>query len=50
MPSAASARVTWTSSQVSSRAWPDSARPIRARTSSDFTDGTVVSIAWAISS
>ena len=44
-PSAASASSSWTSPQVSRRAWLDSARVIRARTRSDLTAGTVVSIA-----
>ena len=49
-PSAASASSSRTSPQVSWRAWVASASEIRARTSSDLTPGTVVSIAWAISS
>jgi hypothetical protein len=49
-PSAASASSSWTSPQVSWRDWVDSASDIRARTSSDLTAGTVVSIAEAISS
>ncbi len=49
-PSAASARVTRTSSQLSVRDSLDSASVIRARTSSDLTAGIVVSMATAISS
>ena len=49
-PSAASESSTRTSPQVSRRAWLASASEIRARTSSDLTEGTVVSIAAAISS
>ena len=49
-PSAASPSSIRTSPQVSRRAWLASAREIRARTSSDLTEGTVVSIAAAISS
>ena len=44
-PSAASARSIRTSPQVSWRAWLASASEIRARTSSDLTEGTLVSIA-----
>ena len=47
-PSATCPSSSRTSSQVSSRASEASARPTRARTSSDFTLGTVVSIASAI--
>ena len=43
-PSAASARSSWTSPQVSRRDWLASASVIRARTRSDLTLGTVVSI------
>ncbi len=49
-PSAASASSSRTSPQVSWRAWLASAREIRARTSKDLTEGTLVSIAAAISS
>ena len=49
-PSAASASSSWTSPQVSRRALLDSASVIRARTRSDLMLGTVVPIAWAISS
>ena len=47
-PSATSASSIRTSSQEIWRAWAASARPPRARTSSDLTLGTVVSIASAI--
>ena len=47
-PSATSPSSSRTSSQESSRASAASASDTRARTSSDFTDGTVVSIASAI--
>ena len=50
MPSATAPSSTRTSSQDSSRASAASASDTRARTSSDFTDGTVVSIASAICS
>ena len=49
-PSAASASSTRTSPQVSILAWLASASEILARTRSDLTAGTVVSIASAISS
>ena len=49
-PSAASASSSRTSPQVSWRAWLASASEIRARTSSDLTEGTLVSIVEAISS
>ena len=49
-PSATSPSSSRTSSQVSSRASAASASDTRARTSSDLTDGTVVSIASAICS
>ena len=49
-PSATSPSSIRTSSQESRRASAASARDTRARTSSDFTDGTVVSIASAICS
>ncbi len=49
-PSAASASSSRTSPQVSRRAWLASASEILARTSSDLTEGTLVSIADAISS
>ena len=47
-PSATSPSSWRTSSQLSIRASAASARLTRARTSSDLTDGTVVSIASAI--
>ena len=50
IPSAAAPSSRRTSSQVSLRASAASARPIRARTSSDLTLGTVVSITSAICS
>ena len=49
-PSAASASSSRTSPQVSWREWVASASDIRARTSSDLTAGTVVSIVVAMSS
>ena len=49
-PSATSPSSSRTSSQVSRRASAASASETRARTSSDFTDGTVVSIASEICS
>jgi len=49
-PSAASPSSKRTSSQVSLRASAASARPMRARTSSDLTLGIVVSITSAICS